>query len=198
MTTSTNTKERLKTDLEQAKIDSRLRAERIGEILKSAASLTFEEIKGGSAELNGITRKSVAELLEELKEVPVEADTETTDLQVRAEFVYAAGPEKPAPTWKEIIGHALEIVRDRKGDWFQQLKDYLNENAVKADGNLTEEYGDRYVKAKSLFQQIKVWVAAARAKAAQTSEADTVKPVKIEVMDDNTDNADSVNSASIG
>jgi hypothetical protein len=187
----TYTKERIKTDLNQAKAESKQRANRIAEILKGAASSTFEEVKGGSVEINELTRKSVSELLEELKENPdIVVDAETVDIQVKADYV----PEMPAPTWRELVGRAIGIVRHRKGDWFQQLKDLANERTTQVDGKLNEQYGDRYAKAKSILQQIVALVETARAKSAQTATAEDVKPVNIEVKDD-TDTDSGINPA---
>lgn len=180
-------KERIRPELEQAKEESKQRAERISEILKAAASMTFEELKGGSAELNVLTRKSVAELLEELKETPEFEVVDVDSSQLSTEVIEAESTEKTAPTWKELLTNALQIVRDRKGDWFQQLKDYWHDNAAKYDADMTEEYGDRYLKVKSVVKQVMDWFKSAnqRAKAA-TTEAD-VQPVNIEVMDGDSD-----------
>ena len=65
---TTSVKERLKTDLEQAQQGSKQRAAKISDILKSAASMTVDELKEGSAELHVLTRTSLAELLEELED----------------------------------------------------------------------------------------------------------------------------------
>lgn len=183
---TTPVKERIQSELEQAKSESKQRAGRIGNILKDAAVLTFDELKGGSAELNVLTRKSLAELLEELKEA--EDDTATVEMPtVDAEAVEAEATAEPSlPTWKELITHAIAIVRDRKGDWFQQLKAYLSKNAAKYDADMTEEYGDRYVntktKARSLLGKLVAWVEAKAQTNAATTSADS-QPVNIEVVD---------------
>lgn len=184
---ATSVKERIKPEFEQAKVESKQRAERIGEILKSAASLTFEELKGGSAELNVLTRKSLAELLDELKESPEVEPIDvinTTEVQLSTEVVEPEAVDKPAPTWKELLTNAFHIVRDRRGDWFQQLKDYLSKSAAKYDADLTEEHGDRYGKAKSTLKRAVAWYKATKAQADAAATTDSsVRPVNIEVVD---------------
>jgi hypothetical protein len=179
----TPVKERIQAELDQAKEDGKLRAERIGDILKSAASLTFEELKAGSAELNVQTRKSLAELLEDLQENPEMTEAEYVASQVQVPHEPAATEAQPAPSWKEIITQTFKIVRDRRGDWFQQLKDYWNQHAAKFDQDMTEEYGDRYLKAKALRQRIFAWLAANLAKAKSDSSHQDDQPATVEVVD---------------
>ncbi|WP_204140536.1 hypothetical protein [Halomicronema sp. CCY15110] len=184
----TNTvKERLQPEFAKAKQDSQQRAARISEILKSAASMTFAEIKGGSTELNTFTRRSVAELLEELNEVPVESLDEVPvndrETQVSTEVAEPAAPPS-APTWKDLITIALQLVRDRKGNWLQQFKAHLNKNAEKFDGDMTDDYGDRYLKVKNVVQTIATWLTKTHSPATTTETASESRPVSIEVMDD--------------
>jgi hypothetical protein len=180
-------KERLQPEFAKAKQESQQRAARISEILKSAASLTFTEIKGGSTELNTITRRSVAELLEELNEVPAESEDEVavndSATQLSTEVAEPAAPPS-APTWKDLITIALQLVRDRKGDWLQQFKAHLNKNAEKFDGDMTEDYGDRYLKVKNVVQQIATWLKNAPSSAPATEAESEMRPVSIEVIDD--------------
>jgi hypothetical protein len=178
----TPVKERLKTELDQVKEDGKLRAERISDILKAAASMTFEEIKEGSAELNVLTRKSLAEMLEDLDETPEMTEAEYVASQVKVPQETPETAAKSAPSWKEIFLRAFTIVRDRRGDWFQQLKDYWHEHAAKFDQDMTEEYGDRYLKVKALRQRIFDWFVANVAKANSNRGQDD-QAVNIQVMD---------------
>lgn len=189
-------KERLKSELEQAKAENKQRAARIGDILKAAASMTAAEIKDGSAELHTLTRKSLAEVLADLQE----ADAATTPTETGAEPQPDAPAAQPAPSWQELLRHAAAIVRDRRGDWLQQLKDYWQGNAAKFDQDMTADYGDRYRKAKSIFQRAVAWFEARRADANAVKTESDVQPVAIEVMDGNsTENkrADGVNASMI-
>ncbi|MGB3492472.1 MAG: hypothetical protein WBA57_07080 [Elainellaceae cyanobacterium] len=187
---TTTAKERIKTELQQVKEEGKQRATRIGSILKDAASMTFDEIKEGSLTLNVSARKSMAEILEELKETP----EVSTDAAAEAEAIIADAAEvesdaaKAAPSWKIIAGHMLEIVRDRKGDWLKALQEYLAENAGKLDQNLTSKQGDRYLKFKQVFQGIINRFQTAQSKAKQANGADKnySQPVNIEVVDSDT------------
>jgi|GEM_PF-528611 len=183
---TTSVKERIKAELNQAQTESKQRANRIGDILRAAASMTFEEVKEGSAELNVITRKSVAEILEELKEAPAETvvtDEVTTDIspEVVGAKSQPAG-DVPAPTWRSLIINAIAIVRDRQGDWLQALKDYWQENATKVDQDMSEEYGDRYLKVRSFFQRV-VEQMKTKATTPQATSGAGSQPVTIEVVD---------------
>ena len=184
----TNTvKERLQPEFAKAKQESQQRAARISEILKSAASMTFAEIKGGSTELNTFTRRSVAELLEELNEVPVESLDEVPvndrETQISTEVAEPAAPPS-APTWKDLITIARQLVRDRKGNWLQQFKAHLNKNAEKFDGDMTDDYGDRYLKVKNVVQQMVAWLKNTPSPDPATAAESEIHPVSIEVMDD--------------
>lgn len=87
---------------------------------------------------------------------------------------------------KDLITIALQLVRDRKGDWFQQFKAYLNKNAAQFDGDMTEDYGDRYLKVKNVFQRLATWLKNAQSSAATTAAESESRPVTIEVVDDDT------------
>ena len=180
---TTSVKERLKIDLEKAQKGGKQRATKISDILKSAASMTVDEIKEGSAELHVLTRQSFAELLEELNVASDEVDAVAT-----APIADEANTEE-APTWQAILKTALAIVRDRKGDWLQAFKTHLQENAAKFDSDMTDEHGDRYLKAKSFLGKVVAWVKAQQVIAKTQSQH--TQPVSIEVVDgdDAADNA---------
>ena len=172
---STSVKERFKTDLEQAQKGGKQRAAKISDILKSAASMTVDEIKEGSAELHVLTRKSLAEILEELN-----VDSEEVDVAATAPIADDASTEE-APTWQSILTKAITIVRDRKGDWLQAFKTHLQENAAKFDSDMTDEHGERYLKAKSVLDRVVAWVKAQQVTAKTQSQH--TQPVNIEVVD---------------
>ncbi len=193
---TTSVKERLQPELQKAKQESQQRAARIGDILKSAASMTFDEIKGGSTELNTLTRRSVAELLEELNEAEEtsqetfeatsdEVSVDNIETQLTTEVAEPTAAQS-APTWKDLVTIAFQLVRDRRGNWFQQFKSHLNKNAAKFDGDMTEDYGDRYLKVKNVVQQIITRLQKPQSSATSTEAESEVRPVTIEVMDEDT------------
>lgn len=182
---TTTAKERIKTEFQQVKEDGKQRATRIGSILKDAASMTFDEIKQGSSNLNVSARKSIADILEELKETPemsTDAAAETVVTDVADTKNDAA---KVAPSWQTILGHTIEIVRDRKGDWVKALQEYLAENAGKLDQDFTSQHGDRYLKVKRIFKGMinRFQTAQAKAKRANRTDHNHSQPVNIEVVD---------------
>lgn len=187
---STSVKERIKTELEQAQAEGKQRAGRIGDILRAAASMTFEELKAGSSEVNAATRKSVAELLEELQEPADSAANEVAELNASAtaDNIPEVGDEqsaeeKIAPTWKSLLRNTWLLVRDRKGDWFHAFKENVNHNAVKFDQDMTDEYGDRYLKVRDFFQRVVEQIKSPDNSTAQTTNASDSQPVTIEVVD---------------
>lgn len=185
---TTTVKERIKTELQQAKVEGKQRATRISDILKNAASMTVEEVKEGSSNLHVSARKSIAEILEELKEMP-EATTDATNKTVATSAAdVEPNTAEAAPSWKTIMSHALEIVRDRKGDWLQALQEHLTENAGKLDQDLTSQHGDRYLKVKQIFKGLINRVKAAQASARQANSAgeEPSQPIIIEVIDSDT------------
>lgn len=100
---TTTVKERIKTELQQAKIEGKQRATRIGDILKNAASMTFDEVKEGSSNLHVSARKSIAEILEELKETPEVTSDATNETVATGAAEVETDPAEVAPSWKTII-----------------------------------------------------------------------------------------------
>ncbi|MGF1460876.1 MAG: hypothetical protein ACFBSG_17840 [Leptolyngbyaceae cyanobacterium] len=180
---ATPVKERIKTELNQVKVEGKERATRISDILKSAASKTLEEIKEGSTELHVSARKSVAEILEELNE-----GTETEDAPANT-ATQATEAEAAIPSWRAILNAAVTVVRDRRGDWLQNLRRNWSTNAAKADEEMTAKYGDRYAQAKTVLQALVERMKAAQTRAGATHSADScdpAQPVTIEVVDGDT------------
>lgn len=185
---TTSVKERLKVELEQAQSEGKQRAGRISDILKAAASMTFEELKEGSSELNVVTRKSVAEILAELQEPPEVATEETVDSTAVVEPQPVAEedttPESATiPTWKTLLRNAIAVVRARRGDWFQAFKEQFQKNAAKADQEIMDQYGDRYTKVKDFFQRVVEQIKTSQAATQTASTADS-QPVSIEVVEE--------------
>ncbi|MEO0985404.1 MAG: hypothetical protein AAFY20_07635 [Cyanobacteria bacterium J06639_14] len=199
---TTATKERIKTDWDQAKQDSKERAGRIREILQAAASATFSEIKSGSADLNELTRKSAGVWLEEVTKADGidvadgESSGESSNEIHSTEFHQTSDDGEPVgaepvdsehtvPTWRDLFLQTLGLVRDRKGDWFQQFLNHWNEQTAKFDADMNKEHGDRYQKVKSRFQQLITWVKATRHQETSSETVQDAQPVNIEVIDEN-------------
>ena len=183
---TTTVKERIKTELQQAKIEGKQRATRIGDILKNAASMTFDEVKEGSSNLHVSARKSIAEILEELKETPEVTSDATNETVATGAAEVETDPAEVAPSWKTIISHTVAIVRDRKGNWLQALKESLGKSAGELDQDLTAQHGDRYLKVKQIFKGLANRVRAAQSEARQTNCTDEApsQPISIEVLND--------------
>ncbi|MEM6837227.1 MAG: hypothetical protein AAF609_10245 [Cyanobacteria bacterium P01_C01_bin.120] len=179
---TTPVKERIKIDLEQAQVNGKQRANRIGNILKEAASMTFEEVKEGSAELNFVTKKTLAELLEDWQAVDDLGQEKDDKVVLSVDDGTSAEQPSADPSWRAIIRHALSIVRDRRGDWFQAFKTHLHENAVSADQDLTERYRDRYTTVKKVFQRVVEQIKAQSMTPETAQQADS-QPLKVKIVD---------------
>jgi len=165
---------------EQTRTENQRRAERIRQLFQAAAADAFVEIRAGAADLNDVTRKSVADRLTALEH----GDDTAADPKA------TATSDAAIPTWRSLMLKTLGIVRDRQGDWAEQAKQRWQTQAAKVDGTLTEEYGDRYHRAKSIFQRVLTWLGEAQAhgrsshQPGQPSEP-AATPVTIEVIDGN-------------
>jgi hypothetical protein len=65
---SDSVKERVKADLEQAKVEGQVRAERLRDIFKAAVSQAVTEIQGGSGEIRTIVKDAIATIVENFGE----------------------------------------------------------------------------------------------------------------------------------
>jgi hypothetical protein len=65
---SNSVKERVKLDLEQAKVEGQVRAERLRDIFKAAVAQAATEIQGGSGEIRSVVRDAIAAIVENLGE----------------------------------------------------------------------------------------------------------------------------------
>ncbi|MGF1521497.1 MAG: hypothetical protein ACFBSF_04160 [Leptolyngbyaceae cyanobacterium] len=181
---TTTTTEQTKTDWTQARDDNKQRAARVREILKAAALETFSEVKAGSADLNVLTRKSMDTWLEEQATAAKSVESVNNVDAQPADAMNTEG-EAAIPTWRELILRSFGIVRDRKGDWLQQFRNHLKEQAAKFDADMSEEKGDRYRKVKSVFQRLIAWVESNRNQVTQETPSQEAEPVNIEVIDEN-------------
>ena len=189
MTKTTQT--RTQTDWDQAKQENKARAARVREILKAAASETFSEVKAGSADLHVLTRKSLGTWLDDLQEASKSAETiyDASKVEQSDEPSETANETQTStvPTWRELIMQSLGVVRDRKGDWLQQLINHWHEQTAKFDADMTQEHGDRYGKVKSVFQQVAVWLKSTRSKDTDSTDHQAAHRVTVEVIEDESD-----------
>lgn len=173
MTTTTN--ENTNAAWAQAKQEGGQRAKRIYDIFKAAIAESFGEVKLGSGEFYTIFRKALADWLK--------AEQNNASPRPAGATPAAAVDEETAPTLKDLLSQAAAKVQDRRGDWAQQFKAHWREQAAKLDADMADNYGDRYGKAKSLFQKASTWLADLETSPTSTV-ADDVKPVAIEVIEE--------------
>ncbi|MBD0267873.1 MAG: hypothetical protein ICV77_06210 [Cyanobacteria bacterium Co-bin8] len=185
---TTSVKEQLNTDWQKAQEVGGQRASRLREILKSASSEAFTELKGGSSEIRELSREALAGLITYLKTQDasgeatrgpqvsaVESDLILIEAQAGGETT-----EKALPSWRQLLTELFGLVRDRRADWIQLLGQQVNRYTVKVDSELTQEYGDRYQRVKEQFQKARRYGVAAPSASTKTPAT----PVEIEVLED--------------
>jgi hypothetical protein len=186
----TNTvQDKVKTDWQQVQSEGGQRLSRIGKIFKAASSEAFDELKTGTDEIQIISRKSLAEMIAQLKETEAEEGTanavvlETEVESDATDLVVAEEPSDAAeiPTWRQLFVDFWHIANDRKGEWTKDLLARLQIQLGRFDAEMTKEYGERYRPFQRLVKLIRTLVDAAHSRLSK-AEAET-KPVSIEVVD---------------
>ena len=167
--------DRVKTEWGKAQKEGGQRVDRIREIVKAAATEALAELKDGSSEIETQGRKTLAEMIEQLK------------AKEAAEAEAAAEPAKTtatAPTWAQLLADLRYLANDRKVDWAQQILSGLQTQIDRFDADMATEYGDRYGLVRPLVRGVRSLVALAYSKLGQPAEPTAPTPVRIEVLDE--------------
>lgn len=187
----TNTaQDKVKTDWKQVQSEGSQRLGRIGKIFKAASSEAFDELKAGTDEVQTLSRKSLAEMIAQLKETEAaaaKADAIVLETEVESDatdLVMAEEPEATeVPTWRQLFVDFWHIANDRKGEWTQDVLARLQIQMDKFDTHMVEEYGERYTPFRRLVKVIRFLVDTAYNRVSK-AEKDS-KPVSVEVLDQN-------------
>ncbi|GAB4133139.1 MAG: hypothetical protein Fur0046_03630 [Cyanobacteria bacterium J069] len=106
MTNSTNSvKERIREDLQKAKSEGNLRAERIRDIVKAAVSEAIAELSQGTGELKAIAKDALTAAFDVVRD---RADTRTEEMAASVEGVV----EGIGDSHREAIAHAQVQIDD--------------------------------------------------------------------------------------
>lgn len=188
--------EQVKADWKKVREEGGQRVGRIRHIVAAAASEAFGELKEGSAEVQTISRKTLAEMIAQFKQSEagqqpeanselhqdvVATTTDTTDM-----VTMPSTPETAAevPTWRQIFRELWGIVNRRKGTWSYQLLNRLQAQMAKFDADMTKEYSDRYRPFSKIVNRLRKWVELAANKIkANDSSTHSASPVQVEVLD---------------
>jgi hypothetical protein len=172
--------DRVKTEWEKAQKEGGQRVDRIREIVKAAATEALAELKDGSSEIETQGRKTLAEMIEQLKAKEA--------AEAEAEAAAATAAEEPAettataPTWAQLLADLRYLANDRKVDWAQQILSGLQTQIDRFDADMATEYGDRYGLVRPLVRGVRSLVALAYSKLGQPAEPTAPTPVRIEVL----------------
>ena len=126
-------KTQLQSDFKNAKVQGSTRVARIRDILRSAASQTFDEVKQGSGEIREIATGRFSTVIDTLDEGQTNPSSETNVADTR--------PLKP------LLAKLFTAVKTRLVTQFKY-------RAVKLDDDLGERYGDRYQTGKQRLDQV--------------------------------------------
>jgi hypothetical protein len=173
--------DRVKIEWEKAQEKGGQRVSRIREILGAAATEALAEIKEGSGEIEAQGRKTLAEMIEQLK---AKEAAEAAAAAQAAETLDAEEEAVAAPSWGDILAELGNLANDRKQDWAQQLLASLQSQIDRFDADMATEYGDRYNLLRPLVRGFRSLVALAYGRVAQPTEPEAPAPVHIEVLDE--------------
>jgi ElaB/YqjD/DUF883 family membrane-anchored ribosome-binding protein len=110
-----NIKERIQSDLQQAKQTGQLRSDRIREIVRAAVSQVASEFKEGSAELRTLVKDAVSTVVDKGSEIKEEV---TASIEGAIEAVNSKRHEAIAKTQAEV--QQLQAKLDEQEDKIQQ------------------------------------------------------------------------------
>lgn len=181
--------DRVKTEWEKAQKEGGHRVNRIREILGVAATEALAEIKEGSGEFEALSRKTLAEMIEQLKAKEAAEAAQAEAAEAAAEE-FIADEAVTAPSWGDILSELGNLANDRKGEWAQSLLTKLQEQIDRFDTDMATEHGDRYGILRPLVQGFRSLVALATSKLAQPAAAEAPTPVHIVVIDETDSEAD--------
>ena len=172
--------DRVKTEWGKAQKEGGQRVDRIREIVKAAATEALAELKDGSSEIETQGRKTLAEMIEQLKAKEA-AEAEAAEAEAAAEPTETTAT---APTWAQLLADLRYLANDRKVDWAQQILSGLQTQIDRFDADMATEYGDRYGLVRPLVRGVRSLVALAYSKLGQPAEPAAPTPVRIEVLDE--------------
>ncbi len=180
--------EKVKTEWHQVQSEGGQRLGRIRDIFKAASSEAIGELKTGTNEIQALSRKSLAEMIAQLKEaesseatahaivMETEVESDATDLVVAEEL-----KAEEIPTWRQLFTDFWHIANDRKGEWTRDMLARLQIQMDKFDSHMVEEYGERYAPFRRLVKVIRFLVDSAYNRLNQAEE--NAQPVSVEILD---------------
>jgi hypothetical protein len=133
-------KDSITANLQKAKSEGRVRAERIWGIVRGAFSQTLVEVKEGSGEIRATVNETLSKVLETVNK---------TDEETAEQFTSTSS--------KSIILVVFKAIRNRLLPYLHHQYTELNERAVNLDANLTERNSNRYVAVKQRLERIAAW-----------------------------------------
>lgn len=180
--------DKVKTDWQQVQSEGGQRLSRIRDIVKSASSEAFVELKAGTNEIQTLSRKSLADMIAQLKEAEAtaaKADAIVLETDVESDATDLTLAEEPkatdVPTWGQLFKDFWHIANDRKGEWTEDMLARLQIQMDKFDTRMVDEYGERYAPFRRLVKVIRFLVDTAynRLKTAE----EEAQPVSVEILD---------------
>lgn len=152
---SDSLKDRITSDIQKAKTESGTRVNRIGVILREAASQSLAEVKAGSSQVRLIATQTLSTVTDQLNQSansPEPADN------------------KPSQPFMKTLFQAIQ----------RQVVARLRTQIVTLDTKLTVRYGDRYELLKQRVENSRLWYKNARANA-EAAGIDPLQQKQVEI-----------------
>lgn len=183
-------KEQFTQDWQKAQQVGSHKVSRLREIFKEASSEAVSELKDGSCEIRQVGREALTNLIFHLKEQDFSGSAPSPGVvRDRTETIVVAVPqaERPVMTWRQILVEFATLVRERRTDWMQLLRQQFQRYAGRVDGDMGQKYGERYEQLKAQFKkaQARYWATAQPVRSREGAGQETAaRPVDVEVLDD--------------
>lgn len=192
--------EKITADLQKAKVEGGLRAEKIREIFKAAVAQSIAEVKGGSSEVHAIAKDSMASVIDILNETgnntqaEVNASVEgivegiqdsnhnAADIGGALAEIEASGNQTSADMQSLMAAVLNAVKRTQQYALFVERYAEVKTRLNSVDAQLAEKYGDRYQQLKQQLEKFwalaKVWFGKAKA---TVTAPDPVQRMQIEL-----------------
>lgn len=173
---SESVKERVTADLQKAKSEGKIRAERIQEIVQDAFSQALSEVKEGSGEIRVIAKETLSEMFKRISETRQKRE-------ITADQADSTSPESMIQIISKGIRSRLFATLHQTYTGLPDQYTQLKERAVNLDANLTERYGDRYGATKQRIKDATVWYNTVKTQAEASSMEPTVLQQRQEAVE---------------
>ncbi len=159
-------KDRVSADLQKAKEEERMRAERVQQILKDAFSQTVSEVKQGSGEIRLLAKNTLSSMVETLNENPAQTNeaevqqTDSAERELKLRTIFNTVKNRLLAYLRQeyaTLTNQSVSMKERLSPLQTRLTERYGDRFVELDNKLNERYGDRYATIKQRLETFKAW-----------------------------------------